>query len=871
MRAFLTVCFSTLAITAFPQVLELSTEEALALRRIVDFWEEGEYQIAKNQMEDFLAEFSENPYSDTLRMALGDLFLREKNYQTALNYYAQIADRRLADQAMTNRMQCLYHLQWHATLADECEAYLQRNPEYSTEKERLEATYFLAIALYQQCLIPSKDEATVKALAERAKPYFEMLASSELSDEVAGASAHLRCILKDYEGASKIYLDLSKKNGPSEELLFQAALIQSKYDKSIALQTFDQIAKQAGSLAQEAAYNELILSFDLGKHEEIICHKESILQAIPKERIGLAHLFIGQSFLALNQYQEAAAELSAFLDANTTPDSIRPALLHLLEAAYCASDLHLLDEAIERLKAFNPLDESLPKALFSRAYLLKKNRQFEEAKAQLRSLLIQYPQFTDRPLVSFEIAHLEATASHWTACREAALFFLQEYSSHELSAFAWRYVATSSIQLANQAKEFKAQCIQDLENFLQSADFLSPSERLDFQFQLAKVYFETGSIAKCSALLQSSLQNETSFDHKANAKLLYALCEREDREFFCNWAEAALCEGADLLPITDQHLALFNAYLARSEEYLEPAALHLYKAFQCKADIQLSNLLWLANYAFEKFEQIPDQAQCAFEVISYLLANHPQPMTQDTLYLEPLYLKAAKLYRYFGDTEASIACLKTLNDQYISNPSLSWNVQNEAKLFLAESILQNGQTGEAQVFFDEISSSALLKDRFAAAASLQSARLKRSLENPDYPSILSKLKDLVLQKKLENEPIHLEAALEYIDLQTQLETPEKKPNKRLYLLEKMKNEFQAQEDLLSRDYHAARMQLKEQNRTYLAYMDYLDAQILLTQSELQSDPERQKELQAKAKDILLQMETGAPAQLRLRLQGNEGK
>ena len=61
-----------------------ASEEGLKVRRIADFWEEGEYQIAKDQMEEFLAEFPESSYAGTLCTALGDLFLREKNYPCLL-------------------------------------------------------------------------------------------------------------------------------------------------------------------------------------------------------------------------------------------------------------------------------------------------------------------------------------------------------------------------------------------------------------------------------------------------------------------------------------------------------------------------------------------------------------------------------------------------------------------------------------------------------------------------------------------------------------------------------------------------------------------------------------------------------------------
>ena len=62
------------------------------------------------------------------------------------------------------------------------------------------------------------------------------------------------------------------------------------------------------------------------------------------------------------------------------------------------------------------------------------------------------------------------------------------------------------------------------------------------------------------------------------------------------------------------------------------------------------------------------------------------------------------------------------------------------------------------------------------------------------------MKDLTLQRRLESEPIHFEAALEYISLLA--------PNdreKQLSLLEKIKKDFEGTDDILSKDYHQARL------------------------------------------------------------------
>jgi tetratricopeptide (TPR) repeat protein len=219
-------------------------EEALFVRRIADFWQEGEYGIAKSQMEEFLAAFPQSQFADPIRACFGDILLREKNYSGALATYAALTSPDFTSKVFLNRMQCLYNLEWYSTLSDECEAYLKNSLD---EEGVLKTTFYLAIGLYRQCLNASKDSDTLLKLAKRAEPYFETLLESELSSEVSQAFAHLCCILKEYQKAADIYLDLAAKDPLVEdEMHFQAALIQAAYDKDLALQSFEKIAKNGG-------------------------------------------------------------------------------------------------------------------------------------------------------------------------------------------------------------------------------------------------------------------------------------------------------------------------------------------------------------------------------------------------------------------------------------------------------------------------------------------------------------------------------------------------------------------------------------------------------------------------------------------------
>ncbi len=788
-----------------------SDEEALFLRRIADFWQEGEYQIAKSQMEEFIVEFPESSFSEALCAALGDLYLREKNFSNALNHYTLIQTPEFYQRVFLNRMQCLYEMQWYATLADECEAYLENGPN-------LHVTYFLAIALYHQCLNASKDPEALASLAERARPYFEILSKSELSEEIAQGFAHLCCLLKDYAKASEIYLDLANRNPDSrDEMLFQVALIQSQFDKEQAIQTFDQIAHLGQKRSKEAAYNRLVLSFDTGHYEELT--KANLLDELPPERADMAKLFIGISLLNLKKFPEAVQQLKAYIADAPASEPVHSAILCLIDASYQSNDIASLDQAIAKLLASYPQDPELPKAYFSRAQVLKKNQNFQEAQKQLEQLLTQFPQFQHKAQVIFELAHLEYKAKSWNSCYTRTRDFLSQFPQHELAPFAWRYLVSSSTEIAAEKPEFKKQLVVDLDAFLKLP--LPDKEKEEWQFLLAKTNYEMKAFEKA----MNGLQNLKS----PNAHLLLALCYRDgsnDLEHFCELAEAALLEGANLIDPGQIHASLYNALLERSQ--IESAAEHLYAAYLAKADIKTENLLWLADHYYTRLRE---------EEANFVLANRTANILQACAKSAPdLSHKLAKVYTILGRTNDAIAILESLKA-----------LGNEERLLLAESYAKKGGVERAIQMFDAIvASSATVRNPVSASASLQGARLKLAADHPDLVKIATQLKTLVVQKTFEGEPLYLEAALDYVELQTRLD-----PGKRVALLLKTKHDFETREDLLSKDYHEARSKWPKKEKMYKGYMQLIEAEILHAKAKL--DPQNQKDLQAKSKDLLLQI------------------
>ena len=828
-----------------------SEQEALFLHRIADFWQEEEYEIAKNQIEQFLSSFPSSPYADPLRICLAELQIKETQYTLALKTYSEIVSPEHAEKIFLNRMQCLYSLGWFATLADTCEAYLE---SASDPDERLQTTYFLAIALYNQCLATS-DEKLLTALAQRAKPYFETLLDSNLSWEVSEAFAHLCYNLKQYEKAAAIYLNLAEQDPISAETMrFQAAIAQSQYDKELALKSLEDIAK-AGSIesseepssegavageersgiAKEAAYQRLVLLFETNRFEEIISEKGIIFNTIPNHRKEKALFIFGKSLLSLQRYQEAIELLTALPEPRS-----EAALICLLEASHQTKNLNVLDAALQNLSSLNAESPFIVQGKLFRSLLLKEQGSKEEALRELDLLAAITTDCPERSRSAFESMELELQMQSWLSCRTKAKKFLLDYPNHELASFVWKFLVISSERLSSENegnKSFKEQYISDLQALLQQEELFSSAECSTWQFFLAKAFYDLGALQDAFSVLQELLSQE-SFPQEANACLLFALCHKNlfnDEAAFCLYAERALEKQASLLDLHDLRLSLFNAYLSLSQEnlkLLDKAAEHLFHVFEAKTangiakenfNISEETILWLGEWHLAQFEktQIMLFAERAERILQFFSGTKNET---------PLY-KLGTLYHRMNKVDQQIVLMEQLAALYKENPSNSWKWKNEVDLLLAEGYAASGKEEEALLIFDRmIDEGSAIRSTTIAKACLARARIKLNRFHAEKKEgqtneslrvqIASELKNLVLQRNLANEPIYLEAALEYVDLLGA------GTERRLFLLEKMQSDFENGEDLFAQDYAQARLQLKEQNRIYEGYMQLLRAEIL---------------------------------------------
>src|SRR5690606_3153511 len=127
----------------------------------------------------------------------------------------------------------------------------------------------------------------------------------------------------------------------------------------------------------------------------------------------------------------------------------------------------------------------------------------------------------------------------WEECYQKGLEFLNAFHDQELAPFVWRYFVASSSEIALKNLAHRPQLIRDLMAFLKNP--LEKVEKEEWELLLAKTHYELKQYKEAMSVLEN--------ERTANAKLLLALCYRDgsrDTQMFCNLAEEALLNGANL-------------------------------------------------------------------------------------------------------------------------------------------------------------------------------------------------------------------------------------------------------------------------------------------------------------------------------------
>lgn len=853
--ALLTSIFSLLPY-GYSDLATATPKEALMLRRITEYWKDGDYITVKRQIIDFLEKNPNTGLHDHLHAILGDLYFQERNYKQALATYDLIGDADVKEKTLFNQLQAFFELRDFLAVINGAEKYLKSHREGPQE---MKVRYLLAEACFREALKSGDMERKVFYL-KMAKPHYKILTQSKYSDRALFPLAEIHRLLRENDRAISLYLNLSQKYPEHRErFLFQAAILQIQENKREAINTFQKVYELGGKRSRLAAFNLLVLLYQNEEYEEFLHFHHQVIGLMPEQKVPLMQFYEGRCHYAMGDFQQAILPLENFISgAKGRSQELKTAYLILVNCSRYLKDIALLERTLYNYKSSFPKDAEVPKVLMIHSQMARENGDFCQALADLKTLIHDYPGYEDREAVMYDHALLLSYTDRWIEAREAFLAFLEHYPNSERTKGAWRNLLNCCIEeLKNPSElnsdETKRTFITILNQALHRDKILTEQEKEQYYLVLMKCYCELEEYESVVPVLSQYIADVSNPALLAEAHLLMAICHQKvssDLSLFIQHAETALSYNQQLPEQNTLHLELYNAYLTKgmasqdddNRNYFQHlAATHLFASNAWKQrSIKLDNHLWLVNHfylaALDGCEDAKYKADLLFQDLLGIDSEKSSlHISSDSLFLEGEVLKYAHLLHLSGKEEREVAILEMLATKQQEHRQLPWKLQKRTLFELAKAYEACRQYQDAINSYRHIikttesGSSMVTNSAKLHLVKLEYKMLKpqqRNSESPEMVSILHTLKDLQIQKKVGSEPLHLEAALQYAEIRSSFSDPGSYPKNAYFFYKRMFEDFNTKEDPITEEYNEVRKQHPDKDRIFSAYMQYLDAQMM---------------------------------------------
>lgn len=876
-----------------------SDEEAFLIRRIAEFWKDGDYAIVKAQIHEFTKKYPNSALKDYLQGILADLLLQENQYEQALSIYGMISEPSVQEKTILNKLQCYYELNKYEVLFKEGERYLSNTS--SEFKERKNEYHFIMAESYFRHALTLQDEKQQSLLIAKAQPlYEELITTSEYGDISSFALAEIYRVLKQNAKGVDLYLMLAEKHPSKKEgLLFNAALLEANLNKHSAIEIFDRVIALNGQKAGEAAFNRLLLHFQTQQYENVINQHRLVYSHVPDDQMPAYHFIVGKSFYFLQDYENATAPLEKYiLEQQVASDQYKDALLIQMTCAKNTNNEPLFDRTLARFKNFYSSDPEIAKAYFMHAMLLKKEGQFDKVERVLKVILDKHTQFEDAESLLYEYAVVTHQNAHYDMSYVALQYFLQDFPASDRRSSAWRYFLSCCLHLS-KANELQSNTytknifLSDLQKVLNNSSDLSVDEVREYRLLYAKLAYELNYYNDSLEHLTRYIHDYPAHQSLAEAHLLTALNLNKlniDLEGLCKHLEKAIEINPELYNTSSVQLQLYNAYITRAQTgqdidtFTDKAASYLYAALQEGAQpIKLENQLWLAGYYYNSSKNYLDQhwthspgdnkevSLCvdkSLNLYSRVLGNAKSPLKtidMQNLFLEQEVLKFAELTGLSGHPDKKITILQSLIEQQNAHPSWNWQFKRQSLFELAKAYEQLNDLEAALDTYQFINNFPAVSTPITTASSLKVAKIRfelmdkknRDEKNPDIIVILNQLKDLQIRKNSLSEPSHLEAGIEYAKIRSALSQDAMKDSRYLFFLVRLKEDFTSKEDLIGNEYLTSIKKNTLQENLYTAYMKFIEAEILRMQAKLLYNDNKKEDgdqYKQRAIDLLVEIE-----------------
>jgi tetratricopeptide (TPR) repeat protein len=891
--------FSNRAFSQHTDSSQIKPEEALFVRRILEFCKDKENAIVKSQINQFFFEYPESVYKDSLLVILGDTLWKEKNFSDALEAYTAIQAPAFRQKVFNNRLDCLYHLGRYQELATELEPKLKNINEDSLNAQEALWAYYKAETLLKIAKL-DKDLSNRQSQYDQASSLLKKLFATEHKENAKLALIEIEQEQGNPEAAVRYYLELAQEADASEkkeEWLLQAAQLQGNYAPKEAVILLDQIQNTQGKAASEAALHKLILFFEQGEYQKILDGKEGFSKILEPKQQAILNLYMGRSYFNLKNYEEALNYFRPLLKpenhlANLDANLYKTILLMGAASARHLNDLTLVEDISKQFNRDYPHDLSYAKILYLKALILHHRNQLQDAYAVLQKIYQDYPTFEKRENVLFEISLLLHKIGDFEKSRSGFNELIEQSVDPSLKLAAFQYLPFMTLNQLEGAEEKGEACdnlrellLVDLKKAINTPGVIKPTQKPAYLLKMAKVYYDMQKYQEAIDILTLYLNQYSHDENVFQGHLLLAMCYHEglqDLQNFSVHAEKAL----ELKPeFSDQcrlRLNLFSTYLQIAKngngtadeitELTDKAVEHLYKVFKIKSgQIKLENQLWMADYFYNKvkkqaneyfidalvFEESIDFARRAESIYQNIFLNENLfvvPLSQDKINLEHELFKLSNLYGWLNELDSQLKVLNHLINQQQANPDWAWALRSRTIFSKANALQRIGDIDIALQHYHSLMTNSKFTDSFISnATKLQWARLSfiklpqanRTLENPTMMQILKMLKDLQMRKVFTQEPVHLEAAIDYACIRASLEPEDERAEEQLFLFNRIKSDFTSNDDLWSKEYQTSRRENASQEIIYQAYMMLIDAHLQRLEGQLADKKGNMLEKEAK--------------------------
>lgn len=796
------------------------SQDVPLLKRIRDYWKEGDFSLAKKQISLYLENNPNGDLNEELHLLLGDLYLQEGNFDSSLQEYSFIKKIELQDQSFYNKALCLYETKNYKELLNLTETLSSQKQLSAHQAQSIR--YLCALSL---------QESNDPSVFHKAVALFESCKDTSFHAQALPSLISLYLSRDDNEKAIQCYLALAKIDPEqAPDLIFQAALLQAPINPSSALTLFQNVLFSSSIHKSSAAYNILILLYQTERFKELtLAYEETSSLFSPKEQEEASYL-TGKSFYHLQEHEKAIPYLVlATENTNFSKDIQIEAGLMALTAANNLKNKDLYKKIWDTITPLSLKEHTQIKVHLTYLDLLKTGQDNDALAKACQQFILQFPNYNELMPVELSLIQGLYGSKQWEAAKTALTAFIATYPN-SFSSELIRLQIDCYSKLLESNPYYRKEWINTVQSALQIPNLLTSSEKEHYFLELAKNVFLEDQFSEALYITQEFITEFPSSSFLEDAQLIQTLCYLSDPEshlLFALHAEKFLESHSQNAQCPGLRVHLFNAYLKQASsveeplktELLDKAANHLYIAYDQKEHkIQKENIQWLADYYYQK--PCFPKAISLFETL--LQDQTLEGQTEDNVY------KLSTLFSKSADLEKKALLL----EGWITNKtSLQTPVQKQLIFELAGTYKALNNSEKALELYDLLILSSN-HSRIGAESTLERCRIlfgrlkeeEKTESNPLCMEILHLLKDLENQKNINSEPLHLEAALEYVEYKSSLiKDPSLRLQKKRDLFELCQKNFESFYEPTDLETH---------KDLFFPYTQFIQAQLLLCNPDL---------------------------------------